>query len=499
MGGYIDDVAGAVASVARRRPIATAMVLAASIAVVLTGERGIDPSLFLAWIVAPAFVAGATLAGTHRAERWTWTVDRCVLVGLLVGSLVGLRALASGGVDPWVARLAVAGVSFQLGAATRNFLAVGCATALGVLTLSPTALVAMSGRSTDQATGGPALYAGYLGVIGLMLAARHGRWLALMPLAMLAAVWRESAIWGIWSLRNPSLKDVAWFSVILLLAMFSVVLPIVAGRAAAALATPASGDPFSRLIVRFQRDRWWTALIAFGIGTALFRSAWNGPEQGDLVIASAAVIFVQNACFGPSFALGSLAPWVAASALCVPLSMSYCAPLRSHSFELTVWPEAVVALYVPLVVGLVAARARSMRFPWWGWLTIAGVAVVAVANVDRRLRSALHPDGLGGDITWCAAVALLVHAVATSQVSARLVLALSPIASFLVIDAFYAIRGFVSDEYGFVPSPILPALAAGPVAALLALGARRVRSMTAVPEDHPSLELAAARAAATGT
>src|SRR5262245_21494758 len=86
--GYVEDVAGAVAAVLRRRPVVSAAVLVAGIAVTATDWFSLDPALFRALVTSAAFLAGATLSGLNPFERRDWTADRWSVAALAVVAVI---------------------------------------------------------------------------------------------------------------------------------------------------------------------------------------------------------------------------------------------------------------------------------------------------------------------------------------------------------------------------------------------------------------------------
>ena len=494
--GYVEDVACAVAAVLRRLPFVSAALLVAGIAVTTTNWFWLDPALFRAWITSAAFLAGAALATRSTAAQLRWSVGVsgvAVAMVVVAADVVLFRASsADDGVTTTIKLLAFLGLTFLIGFGLRDRIAVACAAAFAALTLVPGMLSAAAGGEFPTEPREPALYAGWAALLLMLLAARRGRWVLALPFAIGLVLWHESVGWDVWGLKNLSTKDHVGFTEIFVTAAASVLLPVVAGRAAAVLARGEDRDGVARLVVRIQRDPWRTALVAVLVATAFVRST-ESMSIADLIVVAAAMALLAHCSAGPVHI--ALAPWAAASVISVPLSFALQARLKDRYFELTVLPEALLVLYVPLVLGAVVAGARTRRWPWWGWAVLAVVLTVEAIN----LISGVRPDAWCDEAAciwaaaWCLVVSFLFHATATSAVPAWLVLAASPFISLLVNDAFYgATLGWSSIER----SRNVASLLAGPAAALLALAARKVRSMTALPADHTSFELSAARAPA---
>jgi hypothetical protein len=497
--GYVEDVARAVAAMLRRRPVVSATALVAGIAgiaVTMGDWLWLDPSLFRAWVTSAAFLAGAALGAPRPIARRAWTTRRwavMVVWGVAVTALALFWTADRGHGVPESIKLFVFLVfAFLLGFGLRNPIADACAAGLAAATVFPAAISTEVGGPFPHRSGDPALYAGWLAVFAMLFVARRGRWTLALPIAIGLILWHESVAWDFWSLRNLTTKDQVGFAEIFLVAAASVLMPVIAGRAAAALSRNESGDAPARLVVRIQRDPWRTALVAVLVGTAFFR-AIGTPSPECMFVVVGGMACLAHCAVGTSFA--ALAPWTAAAALSVPLSVAFQEPLWPHSVKLTVLPEALVVLYVPLVLGALVARRRTRGWPWWGWAAVAWAWTLMLLHEAQVVSPSYWHGGesLARDATSCVVISLLVHAVATSAVPARIVLAASPVVSFLVMEAFHCVWMRALGQGGLRWSSLLPALVAGPAAALLALAARRVRSMTAVPEDHASFELAAAR------
>lgn len=490
--GYIEDVARAIAAGMRRRPIAAAIAFGAVIVVTSLHWIPLDPTQFDCLVAAASFLAGAAVAVSRKSPRRPWAARR-VVVTLLAVAVVAATAwlYASLGLTPDTARratvlLCVVGWSFLLAVGPSDRVLLLGVAGLIALTVFEAGLLSVERRGSDLA----ALHVGWVTSVTMLLLARSGRWRLALPCAIAAMLWRESVLWDIWGRRSLIAGNEVRLVEILVLAGASVLLPVVAGRAAAALERGDDGDATARLVVRIQRHPWTTALVAVLLGAALFHSGGTS-SPARLLVAVAGMSCLAHCAAGASFA--ALAPWAAAALLSLPLTRSLARWYWLYRFESVVLPEALIVLYVPVAVGAVVANARSVRWPWWGCaVALAGeaIGIFLVANdawpIARRLG-----DDLALATTWCVVVSLLVHAVATSAVSARTALAVSPVASFVVIVVYY---GFSDFRFGW--SGVVPVVVAGPVAALLALAARRIRSMTALPEDHASFELGAARARA---
>jgi hypothetical protein len=496
--GYVEDVACAIAAVLRRRPVVSATVLIAGIAgiaVTMGNWYGLDPALFRACVSSAAFLAGAALGGTRLSARRIWTRGTWAAVAtavvLVVDAVLFRSTMEDDGVAPSIKLVSFLGLVFFLGFGLRNRVAIVCAAGFGAMTVVPSVVAAVGGQQWATYPVEPALFAGWLAVLVMLLVARRGRWGLVLPFAVVLVLWHEAIAWEYWRVRDISTKDSVGFAEIFVLAGVSLLLPVIAGRVAAALRRDDDRDAGARLVVRLQRDPWRTAVVAVLVATAFLESV-EWPSTASLLVVVAGMACVAHCVAGPS--LAALAPWTAAAAISVPLSLAFQARLKDRFFELTVLPEALIIAYVPLVIGAVVGGTRTLRWPWWGWVALAVAWMMMVFNVGGSVWTADWTLGadLVRDAAWCVVVSLLVHAVATSAVPARVVLAASAAVSFSAIDGFYGIHALVPGW--FRDSPIVPALLAGPAAAMLALAARRVRSMTALPEDHPSFELPAARA-----
>ena len=468
--------------------------LIAGIALTVTDWFWLDPALFRACVTSAAFLAGAALGRARPFARRARTASRWIAAAaavVAVTDVVLFRITADRDAVPAPVKLAaLLGLAFLLGFGLRNRVADACAAGLAATTLVPFAVVGLTGRPFETDPDELPLYAGWLALLAVLLIARRGRWLPALPFAIALVLWHESVHWDFWSIVNLTTQDQAGFAEIFLLAAASVFLPVIAGRAAAALARDECRDGAARLVVRVQRDPWRTSLVGALIATAFLQSI-GSMSTANLIVLAAGAACLAHCAAGRSF--GALAPWTAAAAVSVPLSVAFQQRLNARFFTLTVLPEALIVLYVPLVVGAVVAGTRALRWP----SSVLAAVLICETAAFVSMQSIIWPgdwsDGthLIWALSWCAVVSLLVHAVATSDVSTQVVLAASPIVSLLVSEAFYGTREACS---GWIPhAAVVPSLLAGPAAALLGLAARRVRSMTAVPADHPSFELAALR------
>src|SRR5262245_3085587 len=95
--GYVEDVARAVAAVLRRRPVVSAAVLGAGIAITATDWFWLDPALFRAWVTSAAFLAGGALGGSRPVLRGAGTTGRWVVAAMAVLVVVDVLLVRSAG------------------------------------------------------------------------------------------------------------------------------------------------------------------------------------------------------------------------------------------------------------------------------------------------------------------------------------------------------------------------------------------------------------------
>lgn len=471
--GFLDDVAGALASLVRRQPWPWAIgfvVLAwATLSVRLDPVR-------LAIVVAATCLASGLVAsalGPLPSLR-RWLRHAIFLASVAIVLLTWTQGMGSSA-SPWGVLLAVVIVGWG----SRSRVALGCAAAL---TASALARHLLDGPVVWPRHDDRALAANAAGLVGLTFAARRGRPRGWWIVAAGTAFWAAVAHWFALRLRSPTLTDYTWGTTGLLAAAPSVVLAAVAARAATLLREPPREDAAGILVVSVQRRPWATSLAAAAAGCAVLHTAWLDGDGNARIVLVVGMAALWQCAWTSESGFDLLGPCLVATLLSFPVAQGICVGLKLFDPESVLWASA--ALFLPLLCGLATSGARTTAFPWWGWAACAALVAAQFPAGSLPIRWTIA----------CSAAALTAHAFIVSQVRAWPFLVAGPLAAaMLSTDALGGPFRHSRSVMMLVGSEPEALLVAGPVAVLLALAARRVRSMTAVPAGHPSRELASIR------
>jgi hypothetical protein len=462
-------------------------------------DREIAPAFASAALTAPVAFAMALVASALVFRNVGWAVAACFIAGRLAGPRLPRMTMLGA-----VALLVAAGERFSVILDLRRFdlerieLYGLCAGALLVGARSPRLGVAamlpcvacflpvfaegpsrlMVAHPRDAVAALPLAVGTFLVVV---LAARRRAGAAFVVLLAAAAlVWAGPRVLfpdeAFHVVFDPRSFEEVWPSFALLLVAH------LAGTIAAAIDEGARADGGVGLVVFCQRRPWFTSFV-LGVGVAVLAGPGSAGRFGGrigaddeirilscLPFVTAAFAALLHVGRGARSTIDRFAPWLAANLATVVIACSWAVQPS--------WP-----LLLPGTIGLallvaewpLACAAILPGTPPGDRLDLAAAALSCLCLVPPLLEICLHDH-----IVWtvaaaeCAlAVPLVVHALARSPVRARWIL--------LGAVAVGCAWEFARPEYSRrLVGPVVWLLVA-----LCVLAARRCRSMTAVPRDHP--------------
>jgi hypothetical protein len=255
----------------------------------------------------------------------------------------------------------------------------------------------------------------------------------------------------------------------------------------------------TRAVVFCQRHPWWTSLVVAVLITAYggpgIYNWWRGQAAPMLMTAllpvPAGFAFLAHAGRGGRTPMDRLAPWLAANVVALVAAVAFCdtrwwnVPWTAAllvTMPFAIWP-LVAAVLLPgdppgdeTPVALIGYPAALVLLP------------PALAEVYGIADMWVVATALG-----LAIVPLAVHAVVRSPWPTVRVLAVATFLGFTssVLQLWHLQYGVLDPVWFFAGGRKMPLLFPPAVwfaGALLAVAARRCRSMTAVPADHPIVE-----------
>jgi hypothetical protein len=260
-------------------------------------------------------------------------------------------------------------------------------------------------------------------------------------------------------------------------------------------------DRATRLVVWCQRHPWVTSLaVALAVGTFAGPGIYNWCRHGTsaevttvFLLVPAGFAFLAHAGRGARSSWDRFAPWLAANVVATIAALEFCetglwrVPWTSAlevSVPFAVWPLASAAL-LPGDPPADAAPAALVGYP--AALVLFPPALAAAWRGEVWSDADFWAVGM----VFCLAIApLAFHAAVRSRAAPGRLVAVAVLLGFA--SSVLSSEGRTRAVFGRVDfwsetrpmSPLLPP-AVWLAGALLAVAARRCRSMTAVPADHP--------------
>jgi len=263
----------------------------------------------------------------------------------------------------------------------------------------------------------------------------------------------------------------------------------VAGAFAAELADGAAADDGARLVVVAQRHPWRTSLVLAGAMVGLsgpwtwrwypLHSPFDWLTLNALLLC--VVAFIAHAGRGGRSSSDRLAPWLVANLAAIAMALAIDASSFSRdNFEVMLLWSAAFAIW-PLMAGVLMPGS-----PPGDALPVAARVLPAVMTFFAPVAAAIarSADYWTFSAFACLPVApIAFHAAVRSRLRAATIvgLALSCGCAWQILQP--AGRRFRNDESSALLGPV-----AWTLAGLLVVAARRARSMTAVPLDHPIVD-----------
>jgi hypothetical protein len=477
-------VALALASAAASAPSVVGVALAAL--AVLPGNA--------IWAVACGFAAGAVALQGRRSARLL------VVLLLVAGLAVPLVHLGSS-VRPYVltpddAAASVARVLVGATALTACVVALSqrhrVFVALGAALMADLCAVAIAGLVvgwTIERTRWTELALAALTLVVAELARRRRDLAAVVLLGVAMAVCVASRHWLLGS------SDVLGTAVAVML----LPLAYLAGAFAADLEEGVAPDGGTRLVVLAQRRPWATsvAIAAAIVGATCpwaverLRHANANTVTTCLLLVPAAFAFLAHAGRGGRATIDRLAPWLAANVAVAGSAFAYAAltPWGIH------WTSALMVL-VPFAVWPLVCAALLPGEPPAGETPAALICYPATLVLFPPILAAVFRSAdlwAVGTAACLAIVPLALHATVRSRrttpqiLAAAVLLGAASAAIRPAGPAEEAVRADGNHVERLAMSAALPPIV-WLLGALMAVAARRCRSMTAVPRDHPIVE-----------
>jgi hypothetical protein len=253
------------------------------------------------------------------------------------------------------------------------------------------------------------------------------------------------------------------------------------------------GNSSDAIVVACQRHPWIaSAALCLGVGGAATAGLLGAPDRTRvhdvlalLPLVTASFASVGHIGRGARATADRLAPWLAANAVALSAAMVLSSArvwrasftgMLTFTLIVAVWPLASAALLPGTPPGDETPVA-AVAFP---------AAIVVLPPASALLLARGGPEFVEG--AWAIAawlcvllIPLAVHALVRSRMPTRLLLALS-----LACGAAWEVLHPGERRTGIVSALLAPAAALA--VGLLVVAARRARSMTAVPVDHPIVE-----------
>jgi hypothetical protein len=278
-----------------------------------------------------------------------------------------------------------------------------------------------------------------------------------------------------------------WWAVSLAATFIAMLIPMVCGMAARAAARDAAPDDGARLVVAIERRPWKAApvlgvVLFYAVNTAeAFVPGGDDPASHFALlgrIASTSVLLAMVAS-GAAGSLGALAP------LCTASAFALCAwSVSSLVAGPTELPDVIgyravrsAAYLVPQILTR-GALARMLGIGRFAMPLLAVAFLLPQIAVSERVETS---PWVG--LVWVLVVAVTCVAVATGDAPASQIVVTAVVLGLLqrLAMELLAVRGHVQLGVGsWFELPI-----AWMLAAAFAVAARRVRTMTAIPLDHP--------------
>jgi hypothetical protein len=263
----------------------------------------------------------------------------------------------------------------------------------------------------------------------------------------------------------------------------------IAGALAAELADGAAADDGARLVVVVQRHPWRTSLLLAGAVVGLtgpWTWRWyplHSPFDWmtTLTLLACVVAFIAHAGRGGRSSSDRLAPWLVANLAAIATAMTISSsPFSRNSFELNLLGAAAFAIW-PLMAG-----ALMPGSPPGDELPVAARVLPAVMVLFAPIAAAIGRSAEYWTFSAFACLpvaAIAFHAVVRSRLRSATIVGLA-----LCCGCAWQIlqpegRRFRDAESSALLGPVVWTLAG-----LLVIAARRARSMTAVPLDHPIVD-----------